>query len=591
MEKLAFINQHPFKFSVICLFLILYVFMGLKMKLSAIIRENPRLNEFISTATKCAFSGLMNSTFAIVLALFILVSANFVIHRNMTKNEIGHLLDAKELADPGFMPGDWYLNIPASHRLPFQMLMYPLSRNFSFITMSIVGRFFGFLFVCIGLGLLAKRMGLNVITASAAMGLFLVFDQSLPPGGEWIFRSIESKVIAYGLLFFALNALLNKKIAQAAFFSGLATTVHVLVGGWGSIALWLTILTERTATRRDLFTGILIWCVGGAGGIYFALSALLESSPDLPFNIEQIYVYFRNPHHLDPSRWKLHLDAFFLSATMIWFLARSGKFYPLKTEQRLIARFALWTIPPYLLGILIFPFSFAPKFLQYYPFRVGSTIVLLFGLMIAVAVISNHIFRTPAWQWLFAIVAIFFFWGGASGFVKDISELREFPEGALRGGKNKTHALYEACHWIRDNTEPGALLLASPRDEAIIYLSRRPVVAWFKHLPTAKANIAEWYQRLIDFNGGSRPQKTGFRASREIEENFYRLSETGYRYMAKKYGAKYLLINNRDDLDFPKLFSNKRYAIFKIESNDPKASEKVVDFHSPDSPKINDRAP
>lgn len=568
MEKLALIKQHPFKFGLICLFLVAYVFMGLKMKLSALISENPRLNEFITKATTVTFTGFMQSTFAIALCLFLLVSANFVIHRNMTKNEIGHLLDAKQLANPEFMPGDWYLNIPASHRLPFQTLMYPLSRNFSFMTMSIAGRFFGFLFVCIGLALIAKRIGLNAITASAAMGLFLTFGQSLPPGGEWIFRSIESKVIAYGLLFFALNALLNKKIAQAAFFSGLATTMHVLVGGWGSVALWLTILTQRTASRRELLTGILVWCVAGAGGIYFALASLLESAPDLPFNIEQIYVYFRNPHHLDPSHWKLHLDDFFITATMLWFLARSRKFFPLNTEQQLIARFALWTIPPYLLGILIFPFSFAPKFLQYYPFRVGSTIVLLFGLLIAVTVISNYIFRKPALQWLFAIVAVFFFWSGAGGFVKDIGELREFPEGALRGGKNKTRALYEACHWIRDNTEPGALLLATPRDESIIYLSCRPVVAWFKHLPTPKAEIAEWYQRLIDFNGGSQPTKTGFRASREIEENFYRLSETGYRYMAKKYGAQYLLVNNRDDLTFPKLFSNKRYAVFKIDFPD-----------------------
>ena len=43
------------------------------------------------------------------------------------------------------------------------------------------------------------------------------------------------------------------------------------------------------------------------------------------------------------------------------------------------------------------------------------------------------------------------------------------------------------------------------------------------------------------------------------------MSETEYRQLACKYGAKYLLIRSNRRLVFPKLYNNKTYSVYRVD--------------------------
>ena len=86
-------------------------------------------------------------------------------------------------------------------------------------------------------------------------------------------------------------------------------------------------------------------------------------------------------------------------------------------------------------------------------------------------------------------------------------------------------------------------------------------------MPVQKAAIAEWYSRLVAFNGGKEPVKRGVEANSEIRSNFQKLSARQYRKLGLKYGGKYLLTRRRTDLRLRRLYQNRRYAVFALDSD------------------------
>ena len=266
------------------------------------------------------------------------------------------------------------------------------------------------------------------MSACVAVGFYFLLGQHILPGQEWIFMRIESKVIAYGFIFLGLYAVMNRRLWLTAVFGGCAASIHVLVGWWGSAALGLTALSFGLGTWPERFRALGMWCAAGSVGIYYALSFLFETRPAAQFDINWIYVYFRNPHHLDPFSWEIKLRDLIFAVPLIWVLAGAGTYFPDRDEPRIAARFALWTLLPYCLGIIASPFDAAPKFLQFYPFRVASTLVPLFGLLIATLAFCRHVLRSKPGYMLMIVGAFMFLISGAVEFADWYKDLSEFPE-------------------------------------------------------------------------------------------------------------------------------------------------------------------
>lgn len=539
----------------------------------------------IRTTDRAAFSAsVLSSPYAVILGLFLLLSLNFVLTDNLLGNELDDLMMAKQFAQPDYMPGDLVLNPPRTYQTGFLMLLYPLVQVLPLAGVSIVGRLAALLLLSIGLGLVAHRIGLNALGATVAMGVYLIFGQDLLPGSDEILEDFGAASISYGFLFLALNALLSRKVLLSAFFAGSATTFHVLTGGWGSLALALAMLSERIGTWRERFFALTLWLVAASVALYETIAFLWEPSFDLPLDVSWIHVYFRNPEGLVPSFWSFEWTEILLIACLVWMVSTIRSYYPDRDQPVVVARFTIWSLLPFLCGLLAVLFSFAPKLLQTHPFRVGSTLLPLLGSMLGVEMGIRLFLQRKPRPWLVAGAAILFFWFAASAFVDGFRELNNFPKGARWGTETSARSLHDVCGWIQEHTEEGAVIITSPRRDPVQYLCGRPVAVRFRSMPKYQAGIAQWYRRLVDFNGGVEPSRRGSRGNREIEANFQKLSARQYQDLGQKYGGKYLLLRQRQrgNLRLRRLYQNRRYAVFALSSHNNRTRATPEQSSQPD---------
>ena len=498
----------------------------------------------------------------LVLALFALATVNYLFKYTVSLGEVQTLMYAKQFAQPDFLPGDWYLNRYQPVRVPYQLLVYPLIKLFTLPTVSLLARLLGNLCFAAALGLVARRLRVNVAYAWIALGLFLWVDQSLVPGQEWILKRTESKTFAYGLVLFALWALLGKRLRLAGAFAGLATTMHILVGGWSTVALGVAVLWQRLGDWRERAAAVGVWALTGSFALYCLVEKLGEPPGPVGFDATFVWTGFRNPHHLYPSYWGSGFDLLLFLGLLValWVVPLLDP----RQETAIASRFALGTMAPFALGLAAMAVPFGPELLQYMPFRVADAIVPLIGLLIAVPFLIRLIPLAEVRTLVAASLIVFCGWSAWQGLERGLAQRERHPRGGHWDNRTETRALYKVCDWIQDNTPRGSLIITSPRVDVLTYLCERPVVVTFRDVPAGAADLAEWYRRLVDLNGGEEPEKRGYPARSEIDRGFRRLSERQYLALGEKYGGRYLLLEDRSRLKLPRLFRTGDWTLYEL---------------------------
>jgi hypothetical protein len=86
----------------------------------------------------------------------------------------------------------------------------------------------------------------SVWDALLVLVVFLLNGEQLV-GGEWLFQGVETKTLAYALLFFAFGFALRHRWMAASLLAAAATYMHFLVGGFWALAIW----TQQWMETRD----------------------------------------------------------------------------------------------------------------------------------------------------------------------------------------------------------------------------------------------------------------------------------------------------------------------------------------------------
>ncbi len=193
---------------------------------------------------------------------------------NMSRsNEVDILPLAKQYANPNWVPGDWYLNQSPGYRLIFQILIGNLIVAWGFLATSIVGRILCYSLIASGLVLIKRRLGLSLPLLLLAIFAFMT-AQSFA-AGELIVSGLQPKVFSYGFVLLALGAMLSRSYYWMALMLGLATSFHVLVGGWSFLMLLGLLILRWNTCRMNFrrFGGIvLIYLIASS----FSVKAVLE---------------------------------------------------------------------------------------------------------------------------------------------------------------------------------------------------------------------------------------------------------------------------------------------------------------------------
>lgn len=324
-----------------------------------------------------------------VLAVMALINLKFLLNDNMgSTNEVDVLPLAKQYVNPSWISEDWYLNQPPGYRLLFEILFGRLILAWGFLVTSVLGRLLCYGLVALGLVLIGRRLNLSLPLLLLAVGLFIYTNRGQGiAASEWLLGGLEAKSVAYGLVLLAIALMLMAQYRIMALTLGLATSFHVLVGGWAFIAVlgWLA-LRWKTRIESIWYLGLLLVIYLSASA--FAIKPVLEQLfAPLPTGLGKpsyIYVFLRLPHHLNPLSWSsdwwikptVYLLLLTLSFVLLW------RQEPDRLSEHYIACRSLFELTsisliPFILGIAIAPFDNQGRLLQYYPFRLGDVMLPL----------------------------------------------------------------------------------------------------------------------------------------------------------------------------------------------------------------------
>jgi len=486
-----------------------------------------------------------------VCAVFAFLSLTFLCTYLLRSNDLVTLPWALQFVEPSWLPNDWFLNSPIGNQLLTAIGIGWLIEHVGFLHAAIVSRLVAYGLLAAALTALVRKLQIPLGYTIVGLWLFAECGQGIA-AGEWIFGAAEPKVFAYASVFFGLSFLVEKQLARAYACLGLATSLHVLVGGYALFAGLLVALYEGVS-MRILIVSLAGYITLAAVGIYNVASEIRRASgtPDVSY----IIAYFRAPHHMVPATWGSAWWWWLILFGAGWIIAYYHT--PRLEGPRRLLLFGAFTMVPFVGGLLVAPFDPHGTFLKYYPFRVGDTlfpfIVILCGYFVLQRWVRGRILAVVLTLALTIITL-----RSTYTFARQVH--------SFNGRPHAEQAWVEACTWLREMTPRDVVVLAPPAQESFTLLAQRATVGQFKFFPFTQVEVLEWYQRLLDLTGGTPPSNTGFKAEAELNDYYFRLTDVELARLAKKYGAEYVLTTCDESRDGTLVFSTRTYCVYKLEA-------------------------
>ncbi len=449
--------------------------------------------------------------------------------------------------------------------------------------------FYGIVLLALGLLAISRKVGIDSSFAwlLLAGGLFLAADnnpQSIA-AGEWYVGGLEAKAVAYALVFLAIALMLHGRYLWMALLFGLATSFHVLAGGYPMMAAVIYLLLRRRSqlTRRNhIGLIVLIYLLGAAFAIPAVVNQLISSGPLGSLTPSFIYVFVRLPHHLNPAVWpaKWWINLIFYLSILVISLQlikkktppgspSSGAALSISSCSELF-EFTLIALIPFGLGLLISPFDQQGAYLQYYPFRFGDMFLpfstcLLFACALQYRCAQYSFLKRSSALTLTVLIGVFLTLKTVE-FKQEISAISSFPR--LQPDRA------ELYRWVGSYTESSAKFVISPSSNIaeFTWVTERPTLVSWKLLPQTKAGIMEWYTRLGDVTGDpdlssaialGNNTPVFSQVENILIDKYKSLEVYQVEALLKKYQASYFLTSSDTSLALPIVFENSSYTLYR----------------------------
>lgn len=525
----------------------------------------------------------LRSTGLTVLILVALISFRFLLDGNLgtgAQNEGDVLPLARQYADPSWIPGDWYLNQPPGYRWLFQGIFGHLIRTIGFLGGSIVGRLLCYCLIAWGMVRIGRQLGLRLPGLVLTIVALIYLGRQSVAAKEWMLGGLEAKSVAYGLVVLAVSLLLEGRYVAMMLLLGLATSFHVLVGGWVFLAALGWVLLGGKPRWRNERTLLMAISAYGAGSV-FALPSLFDHlfrpAPASEIAPSYIYAFIRLPHHLNPQTWNsdwwvrplIYLIVLLLTWGWLhrrWWTEKSVEY----GAQRALAEFTLLTLVPFAVGVAIAPLDADGRWLQYYPFRVGDVMLPFATCLLVACAVERELSKSLVRRRMFQVICgLLLVWGlvqQQSEFGQQVQAVRQFPGEEQR----VTPELGELYDWLKTHTPEGVTIVSPPTEMYnLTWLTERPTIAKYKFFPQSKAGILGWYERMSDLSGGesfwklASPRKDARDEIRDaMEAGYNQLTTTQAIGLMEKYRSNYFVTHIEHRLELPLVYRNARYGVY-----------------------------
>ncbi len=484
-------------------------------------------------------------------------------------NEAGKLLAARRILEPAFLGRDWLQAASGDDVLysAFSALVAPLWLLLKdAILVVLVGRLLVWALLFYALARLARTLEIDAYALAIGLAVWVFRFQSLG-AGEWIFGGIEGKCVAYALLFLAMESALRKRVLAAAVYCGFSIWFHILVGGWGALALCGALLIGNRGFR---WRRALQFCAIVGTFLLPLVVMFLHKTSDAQSSgssgrANRLIVLFRNPHHLDPDFF--HGNVEFLLACLLTGITVFG-LHMLVSQYKatLISAFLVILLMQFGAGLIARRLGLF-WFLKSYPFRVADVLV---GLLcwITAPMLALWLLKwvvAPRFRALVSSVLLF-----GVGFVVLLNaapaieqHLGVFQSSWSRYLRHDESPWEEMTRWIRQNTPQSSILIAPPWEETFWVQAERAEVVNFKRAPHSLA-ILQWNQRMMVLNGGPFHSR-GDRVKDELQQHYPELAPAAIDAVRRDYGADYYLNTKpRPEMSGQLVHANGNYFLYQL---------------------------
>ncbi|HET8623640.1 MAG TPA: hypothetical protein VFM14_08775 [Gemmatimonadales bacterium] len=346
-----------------------------------------------------------------------------------------------------------------------------------------------------GLAYFFSALRFSVWDALLVVVAFILAGERLM-GGEWLFRGVESRTMAYGLLFFGFGFALRRRWIAATITGAAATYMHFLVGGfWTAMILvqqWL-----ETRQRRELGRVLAVYVILTLPLAWLIVRDQVIGATPAHGLAEQIYAA-RAAWHVAPFRsrgalWNW-MPGIVSTVALLLVLGAAGRHHRSDDRAgRLVRRTALLGLA-YLLVALVA--AFADRHTQilakFYVFR-PSTLTLFLSITTIVALLSEWLVNSAA-----AVESLVVF-----ALVVSVSwQTLRMQVDRSREAVSALPQRGELVAAIESHTAPGDVVLIEPvREFDVNYISLhrqipRPTLVTRKFVPSNWADVLRWHSYL-----------------------------------------------------------------------------------------------
>jgi len=484
-------------------------------------------------------------------------------------NEPHYLGKAKQFWNPGWIPGDFFLDSPDAHQV-FYWTCGWLTLWFPLVQVAWIGRVATWLLMAIGWRRLSwslvPRAGCAVLSAT----LFVAGNERLQLAGEWVVGGFEAKGIAYALVFFALAELAAGRWNRVWLLLGAASAFHVLVGGWSVVAAsvaWV-VVGRRQASLFRMLPALAGGFVLSLLGLWPILGLSRGVEPAI-VRLSELCYFERLPHHLNFLAFKPEFMVQHGLLLVAWLLL--CRINEPSDALRRLRWFVGGAVGIAVVGIALSLATYdnpdwGARLLRFYWFRLTDAALPLGVALEAAYLVGRKTGSLTAsdrpaparWFWLTVSTALALtFVYQSSGRLWTARPRADKPDKTM-----SLKAWREACDWIRQNTPSDACFFTPRNSQTFRWYAERPEVGNWKDIPQDPRGLVEWRLRMqnVFYNGDpcswrSWYESPGDKPTKQL------------RKLAAKYHADYVLCPTSLELELPIVYRNNFYAVYRINSD------------------------
>ncbi len=377
-------------------------------------------------------------------------------------------------------------------RFLFEYLIGTLINQFGYEAAHSIARISLAVLYASSLSILFSALGVSVLRAVAVVALFCIAGEGIL-GGEWLFRGVESKTVAYPAVIAALGFGIRGRWWPATFFVVIATYLHFLVGGfWGIGLAFLAFLQTRSISISLRVLSTFLICISPLL-VIVASEQLVQHTQLSSHQLNHIYA-LRVPHHIGPFinkrllwEWSNGIVATVLMALAFLVLA--------KREEKQILPLFIFFLLLYLCAAVAISFldRHTLVFGKFYLFRPSSIILLLALSAIFSVMLKDRLDDTNITLRLaLGLVIAAFLWAQVTMDVEKYLNNQTLPD------------ISSLVNAVERESKPGEIVLIEPMletDFPYVGLPRRisrPTLVSWKFLPTNPQDLERWYD-LLEF--------------------------------------------------------------------------------------------